>query len=107
VVLQREFGLFSLIEIVGKGSAGLVFRARDTALKRIVAVKVLRTDRINDPAFCEQLEKEAELAATLHHPNVVRVYSCGMAHERYFVAMEMIEGGSLETRTKAFGGLLP
>ena len=74
----------------------MVFRALDSTLNRLVALKVLRSEHSGDPAFVAQFEHEARLTASINHPNVVRVFSFGAIDEHVFLAMELVDGGTLD-----------
>ena len=73
-MLQR-IGRYELIERIAAGGQGTVYRARDTVLDRIVAVKVINQPITDDPQYLEALQREARLAAGLDHPNITRVLS--------------------------------
>jgi tetratricopeptide (TPR) repeat protein len=89
-------GRYRLIEAVGAGSFGVVYRAEDPELDRIVALKLLRHRAADDDAT-DMLLREARAMAKLAHPNVVHVYDAGIADGRVFVAMELVEGMTLRT----------
>ena len=72
-MLQR-IGKYEILERVGRGGQGTVYRARDTGLDRIVAIKVLDQSVADDPGYLDALRREAQLAASLDHPNIVTVY---------------------------------
>jgi len=95
--LPRSFGKYTLVRELGRGAMGMVYEARDGALDRRVALKVmLPSDPINpkDAAFEEQLfTREAQLCARLaKHPNIVSVYEAGTIDGRRYIAMEFIDG---------------
>jgi serine/threonine-protein kinase len=73
-MLQR-IGKYEILERVGRGGQGTVYRARDTGLDRIVAIKVLDQSVADDPGYLDALRREAQLAASLDHPNIVTVYA--------------------------------
>ena len=91
--------------VLGKGAMGKVFRAHDTTLDRHVALKTLpkvfKTSQYEIAA--EQLIREARSAATIEHPHVVQIYEAGEFKGVYYVAMELLEGGSLHDLVKAVG----
>lgn len=91
----RLGGRFELLDLLGRGSSGTVFRARDHQRDRDVALKVL-TARTADPTRANsQFLREAELLARVDHPNVVKVYSYGTDGDQAWVAMELVKGRSL------------
>jgi serine/threonine protein kinase len=93
---ERTFDHFVLIETLGIGGMGAVYKARDTLRDYLVAVKLLRTDLGNGVDHTVQLQEEARLAASVNHPNVVRVLSWGTDHGQVYLVMELIDGGSLD-----------
>jgi serine/threonine protein kinase len=94
--VNRQFDHFELLKIMGQGGQGTVFRAKDTTLDRLVALKILRSEHASDPVFVRQFEHEARLTASIAHPNVVRVYSFGARDGHVFLAMELVDGGTLD-----------
>ncbi len=91
-----KMGAFLLVDLLGKGGMGAVFRGRDTGLDRWVAVKVMQSTFGGNPAFVETFRREAQAAAALTHPNIVQIYSFGVAHGQPYMAMELLEGGRLD-----------
>ncbi|MDE3133125.1 MAG: serine/threonine protein kinase, partial [Acidobacteriota bacterium] len=88
-------GRYELLDELGRGGMGVVYRARDRVLDRIVAVKVLPLDRAQDPTFVARFEREALAAAALNHPNIVAVFDSGTDGETRFIVMEYIAGRNL------------
>ena len=94
---------YEVLELAGKGGMGEVYRARDTQLKREVALKVLPANLARDPGRLARFQREAEILASLNHPNIALVY--GMAESA--IAMEFVEGPTLADaarRRPAAGG---
>src|SRR5262245_60452096 len=91
----RLVGAYELIEPLGKGGMGEVFRARDTRLGRSVAIKFVSPHLKDDAVAIERLGREARLASSLNHPGIVTVYDVGEADGQPYVVMEFLEGGSL------------
>lgn len=92
----REFGAFTLQAAIGVGGMGVVYRATDRELGRIVALKLLR-DQITASAIdTQRLEAEASAMASISAPEVVRIYSTGIEHGHFYLAMEYLPGGSLQ-----------
>ena len=85
---------FQLLEQVGVGHFGTVFKARDTVLDRIVALKIPRVPQL-DPSDVEYFFRDARAAAQLRHPNIVSVYEVGRDRETIFIASDFIEGANL------------
>ena len=94
--VRRTFDHFDLQEILGSGGMGTVYRALDTSLNRPVALKLLRQEYSADQEFVAQFEKEAAITASINHPNVVRVYTAGQDHGLVYIAMELVDKGSLD-----------
>ncbi|MEM7158560.1 MAG: protein kinase [Myxococcota bacterium] len=92
----RTLGRYLIIEQVGKGALGAVFAAYDPELDRRVAIKVLhRNVSADDAQLRDNLRQEARIMAKLSHPNVVPIFDVGIADERLFIAMELIDGVTL------------
>src|SRR5215211_4640861 len=96
--LQSTFDHFVLVETLGVGGMGAVYKARDTRLQRFVALKLLRKDLSLVPPEADRLENEARVTAAVNHPNVVQVYSSGKAHGQIYLVMELVDHGSLDDR---------
>ena len=89
---------FRILEKLGEGGMGEVYRALDTRLRREVAVKFLPPRFSSDPEFKRRFEHEAIAAAGLNHPSITTIYELGEHRGRLFIAMELIDGDSLEER---------
>jgi serine/threonine protein kinase len=87
---------FEILDEIGHGAMGVVYRARDPELDRTVAIKVLRARKRLDVDGEDRLRREAQALARLAHPNVVTVYECGRAGDVAYVAMELVEGPTLD-----------
>lgn len=90
-----RLGDFELLEQIGSGGMGAVYRARQITLNRIVALKVMRPAPGEAATFLQRFRREAQAAAQLHHTNIVPVYAQGEAEGYVYYAMELIEGPSL------------
>ena len=99
----KKFGPFELQRILGKGGMGAVYKAVDLTLKRPVALKVLQSTWSSNRELTAQFEREASLTARINHPNVVRVYSTGVAYGMFYIAMELVDKGALDTKMDAVG----
>ena len=97
---------YRLGERLADGGMGSVYRAVDKSLGRPVAVKVLRRELADEPAFLERFRREARAAAALSHPGVAGVYDYGELGGSAFIVMELVEGENLAERVAA-GGPLP
>ena len=80
---------------VGRGGMGEVYRATQLELDRVVALKVMTADLSADPAFAERFRREAQLAASLNHPNLLPIHEAGRFDERLFLSMRYIDGPDL------------
>ncbi len=100
-----KIGRYEAIEEAGSGGFATVFRARDTVLKRDVALKVMRPLLMSDPGFVARFRREAEVAANLDHAHIVPVYDYGEENGRLFLVMKWLGGGSLADRL--VGGPVP
>ncbi len=90
---------------IGSGGMAEVYRARDLTLERIVAIKLLREDFSEDPAFRERFRQEAKAAANLSHPNIVTIHDFGFDDKQIFIVMEYIPGTDLKTILESRGSL--
>ncbi len=98
-------GHYILLERLGAGGMGQVFKARETHLGRIVAVKVLSKERINKPETVQRFYQEIQSAARLSHPNIVHAYDAEQVGDAHVFAMEYIEGDDLSRLVKQTGPL--
>ena len=88
-------GRYRIIEELGKGGMGIVYKAEDIKLKRIVALKFLLPDLAIDPAGRKRFIQEAQTASALNHPNICTIFEAGEENGDSYIAMEYIEGRSL------------
>ena len=96
---------FEILERLGEGGMGVVYKARQVAMDRWVAVKVLRDELQQEPEYIKRFFKEARLAGRLRHANIVSALDCGTADSRSFMIMEYVEGKPLDRLLKARGPL--
>ncbi|MEO6740655.1 MAG: bifunctional serine/threonine-protein kinase/formylglycine-generating enzyme family protein [Chthoniobacteraceae bacterium] len=99
----QRLGEFEILERIGQGGMGAVYRAVQSSLQRTVALKTLRPALAADPEYIERFRREAIAAAGLSHQNLVQVYSAGENDGLHWFAMEFIKGESAHTRLKRMG----
>ena len=90
-----NYGRHRIVKELGKGAMGVVYQAHDPQIDRLVALKVLRPDRVTTEAFLQRFMKEAKAIGRLSHPNMVIVYDVGEDHGTVYIAMEFLEGKPL------------
>lgn len=93
--LQAHFPQLDILELIGKGGMGAVYKARQKQLGRLVAVKILPPEVSRDPDFAERFSREARALARLSHQNIVGVHDFGLANGLYYFVMEYVEGTNL------------
>lgn len=91
----RSFGDYELLEEIAHGGMGIVYRARQVSLDRIVAVKMLLFGPLASPEFVQWFRTEAAAAASLQHPNIVAIHEVGFREGQHFFAMDYVAGRSL------------
>jgi predicted Ser/Thr protein kinase len=94
--VPAQLAHFLLVERLGSGGMGAVYRAMDPTLGRFVAIKVMKAEMGDDPALVEGFLREARAAAALNHPNIVQIYSCGQEEGQPYIVMELVSGGRLD-----------
>ena len=93
--IARFFPAFEILELLGRGGMGLVYKARQKSLNRLVALKILAPEREKDPSFARRFAVEAETLAKLGHPNIVTVHDFGQTDGLFYLVMEFVDGVSL------------
>ena len=103
--MEKQISHFKILEEIGSGGMGVVYRARDQRLRRKVALKVLPAGVLAEPMIRERLMREAQTTSSLNHPHIVTVFEIHSAGDRDFIAMEFVEGQSLDRVITAEEGL--
>jgi serine/threonine protein kinase len=93
--IAPHFPQLEILECLGRGGMGVVYKARQKSLNRLVALKLLAPERANDPQFAARFAKEAQALAALNHPNIVTIHDHGQAGGYYFLLMEYVDGVTL------------
>jgi uncharacterized protein (TIGR03435 family) len=99
--LAAHFPQLEIIECLGRGGMGVVYKARQKTLNRLVALKLLAPERVRDARFAERFAAEAQALAALNHPNIVTIYDFGQAGGFYFLLMEFVDGVNLRQLLRA------
>ncbi len=100
-----QIGAYELGELIGRGGMGEVYKGYQSALNRTVAVKILSPTLASSPEFRNRFEREAKIVATLTHPNIVTIYDYGNRRNTYYIAMEYIDGITLEDHLQRYNPL--
>ncbi|MCC6510611.1 MAG: serine/threonine protein kinase, partial [Pirellulaceae bacterium] len=99
--IGRVIGNYQLLEEIGRGGMGVVYRARQLNLQRDVALKMILSGEFASPREMVRFQAEAHSTAKLQHPNIVQIYEVGAHQQCPYLSMELIKGGNLDSRLKA------
>ena len=92
IQIGQQLGSLEITALLGKGGKGEVYRARDTKLKRDVAIKILPDEFARDPDRANRFQREAEVLASLNHPDIAAIYDVQEAGGTRFLVLELVEG---------------
>jgi serine/threonine protein kinase len=98
---------YRLLELIGAGGMGAVYLCEHTLMKRLVALKVLPVEKLEDPSSLERFHREARAVAALDHPNIVRAYDIDQHEKLHFLVMEYVDGNSLQDVVARHGPMDP
>jgi len=96
-LMGKTVGSYRILAELGRGGMGVVYKAEDVSLQRLVALKVLPAQFAQEEEFIKRFSREARACAKLNHPNIVTVYGVGRHGDLYFIAMELVEGQALSS----------
>jgi len=95
IIKMEKFGNYEILGEIGRGGMANVLKARQTDLRRIVAIKMIKLHLSEDKEFVRMFRNEAVIAANLNHPGIVSIYEMGMQDGSYYISMEYVDGRTL------------
>ena len=99
-LVGKVVGNYEILRELGRGGMGVVYKAHEQSLQRVVALKILPEHLAKDRAFLKRFQREARVAARLSHPNIVTIHAVGEHEGQHFIAMEYVKGQSLSALIK-------
>ncbi|MBL7224258.1 MAG: protein kinase, partial [Candidatus Brocadiae bacterium] len=106
-LIGQTLGEFEIVELLGRGGMGAVYKARQASLGRFVAIKILPHSLAANQSFIERFSREARAAAAVSHPNIIEVHAVGQDRGYQYIAMEFVDGETLADVLRREGRLLP
>jgi serine/threonine protein kinase len=106
-LIGKTLGQFEILEEIGRGGMATVYRARQTSINRVVAVKILPRHLLHDPSFFERFEREVDVITHLEHPHILPIYDYGEAEGIPYIAMRYLAGGSMAQLIRRTMGAMP
>jgi serine/threonine protein kinase len=101
--VPRRLGQYEVLERIGRGGMGAVYKARQLNMDRVVALKILAAHLTRDRKYIKQFIREARAAGQINHPNIVAVHEVGQADGHFFICMEYVQGRPLSRELLARG----
>jgi len=105
--MDERIGQYTVVNELGRGGMGVVYKAHDPSLDRFVAIKVLASHLTQDTSYVRRFEREARAAAALNHPNIVQIYTVGEDEGRHYFVMEYVTGTNVQEMIRKDGRLDP